>query len=174
MSEQDGAQSLTKQRRSRQIRKPNDAQATAVQRPTNDDREAWKHYWVKVQPEEWFRAWGYWRTEPEIDAERQKYLEGHRCIEPDIMQGIYSFRNIEPKLTRADVEWLLATHENERGPVDWSNEHEQKRVGLDLRGADLRQINLHNLPLNRVRFGLTADEWANTEITDVALRKQAA
>ena len=41
------------------------------------------------------------------------------------------------KLNRADVEWLLATHENGRGPVIWSDETQRERIGLDLRGADL-------------------------------------
>ncbi len=49
-----------------------------------------------------------WRTEPEIDTERQRYLAERRAIAPDIEQGIYPFRGI--KLSRADVEWLLATH----------------------------------------------------------------
>src|SRR2546429_693143 len=47
-----------------------------LQRPTTDDPNAWKTYWeTQAQP---------WRTEPEIDAERQKYLAERRNIEPDI------------------------------------------------------------------------------------------
>lgn len=52
-----------------------------------------------------------WRTEPEIDAERQTYLAERRSIMPDIKQGIYQLKYI--KLNRADVEWLLGTHEQE-------------------------------------------------------------
>ena len=118
--------------------------AIALQRPANDDTEAWKAYW-KTQGQEW-------RTEPEIDTERQKYLDERRSITPDIEQGIYPFKDI--RLSRADVEWLLATHENGRGPVDWSNENQRERTGLDLRGADLCQADLRNLPLACIQGGL--------------------
>lgn len=65
-----------------------------LKRPTTDDPEAWKAYWeAQGQP---------WRTEPEIDVERQKYLNERRAIIPDIKKGIYPFKNI--KLTRADME----------------------------------------------------------------------
>jgi Pentapeptide repeats (8 copies) len=42
---------------------------------------------------------------------------------------------------------LLATHENGRGPIDWSDESQRGRYGLDLRGADLRDAFLSYLPL---------------------------
>ena len=63
------------------------------------------------------------------------------------------------KLSRADVEWLLAAHENGRGPVIWNDESQRRRNGLDLRGADLRGENLSRLPLARVHGGLRFDEW---------------
>ncbi len=58
---------------------------------------------VRIQPqpfptsaEEWYRYWqakGFpWRTEPEIDEERQKYLAERRAIIPDIKKGIYPFK----------------------------------------------------------------------------------
>src|SRR5258706_9380189 len=126
---------------------------TLPQRSANDDYEGWQAHWkAQGQP---------WRTEPEIDAERQEYLEEQRIIQPDFIQCIYPFKDI--KLSRADIEWLLATHENGRGPIDWSDESQHKREGLDLRGADLREVNLHGLPLNGVLGGLTANEWANVE-----------
>src|SRR5438270_3314360 len=117
-------------------------------RPITDDSKEWIAYWkAKGQP---------WRTEPEIPSERQEELTQHRAIVPDIEKGIYPFKRV--KLNRADVEWLLATHENGRGPVDWSNGKEQDRQGLDLRGADLRQVNLRRLPLTRLYGGLPLDE----------------
>ncbi len=123
--------------------------ATTLQHPTTNNPEAWKAYWKKQgQP---------WRTESEIVAERQAFLVERRTIKPDIKQGIYPFKDI--KLSRADVEWLLATHENGRGPIDWSDEHQRKREGLDLRGADLSYIDLSNLPLARLCGGLTEIEW---------------
>jgi uncharacterized protein YjbI with pentapeptide repeats len=118
-------------------------QATTIHRPPTNNPEAWKAYWEKQgQP---------WRTEPEIDTERQKYLDERRAIVPDIKQGVYPFKDV--KLDRADVEWLLATHENGRGPVNWNDEKQRERKGLDLRGADLRSINLSRLPLARIYGG---------------------
>src|SRR5689334_16109002 len=97
-------------------------QVSTLQRPAADDPNAWKEYWTA-------KGWP-WRTEPEIDAERQKYLAERHAVIPNIEKGIYPFRDI--KLSRADVEWLLATHENGRGPVDWSDENQYSRSGLDL------------------------------------------
>jgi uncharacterized protein YjbI with pentapeptide repeats len=127
-------------------------QSTTLQRPTTDNPKAWKAYWLT-------QGW-YWRTEPEIDAERQKYLTERRDIMPDIEQGIYPFKNV--KLSRADVEWLLVTHEHGQGPVDWSDERQRGREGLDLRGANLCMIDLRQLPLARIRGGLDSDEWSDT------------
>src|SRR5258707_14459984 len=98
------------------------------QRPTrDDDRAGWKTYWAAVGMP--------WRTEPEIGEERQRYLAERRAVQPDIERGIYPFKGIEPRLTRADVEWLLATHENAamRGPVDPDDQRQEKRLGGDLR-----------------------------------------
>jgi hypothetical protein len=87
--------------------------AFTLQRPTTDDRQAWKAFWkAQGQP---------WRIESEIDTERQQYLTEFRSIKPDWERGIYPFKDI--KLNRADIEWLLATHENGRGPIDWSKEN---------------------------------------------------
>src|SRR6266487_5747871 len=117
-----------------------------------------------TSPEEWRQHWQSqgqpWRTEPEIDAKRQEELSQRRAIVPDIEKGIYPFKSM--KLSRADVEWLLATHENGRGPVDWSDEHQREREGLDLRAADLHGVNLRELPLARLRGGLTMFEWLTT------------
>src|SRR5258706_12608495 len=137
MSEQEDTEVSTKRRRSRQTHKQNTTQALNLACPANDDKEAWRAYWkTQGQP---------WRTESEIDAKRQKYLAGRRVIVTEFEKGIYPFKNI--KLSRADIEWLLATHENGRGYVDWSDESQRNRKGLDLRGADLRQVDLSELPL---------------------------
>ena len=123
----------------------------APSRPVDDDREGWKGYWtLQGQP---------WRTEPEIDEERQKFLAERRVITPDIEKSIYSFKDI--KLGRADVEWLLATHEHGHGPVLWNDPAQRSREGLDLRGADLRQADLRSLPLSRLRGGLTRHDWGH-------------
>ncbi len=123
--------------------KQDSTQAPASQRPTTSDPNAWKAYWNEQgQP---------WRAEPEIDTKRQEELAQHRALAPDIEKGIYPFKDM--KLSRADVEWLLATHENGSGPIDWNDESQRKRKGLDLRGADLRRLNLSGLPLARVYAG---------------------
>jgi len=124
---------------------------SSLQRPTTEDRNAWHTYWQKLGQS--------WRSEPEINTERQKYLAERLRIIPNIEQGMYPFKDI--KLSRADIEWLLATHEEGRGPIDWSDERQRERLGLDLRGADLRKADLNHLPLARIRAGLATREWWN-------------
>jgi uncharacterized protein YjbI with pentapeptide repeats len=123
------------------------------QRPKTDDRAEWKAYW---------QAQGMpWRTEPEIDEQRQVYLAGQQAKSPDREKGIYPCRDEHGgiKLDRADVEWLLATQEGGRGPIDWGDEGQRQREGLDLRGADVSGVVLSGLPLARLRGGLSAHEW---------------
>ncbi len=103
-----------------------------------------------------------WRREPEIDLERQKTLAAYRTQVPDVKKEIYPFQGV--KLSRADVEWLLVTHDNGTGPVDWDDRKQRQRKGLDLRGADLRQVNLCDLPLAQFSGGLTRDEWQRTTL----------
>jgi uncharacterized protein YjbI with pentapeptide repeats len=112
------------------------------QRPANDDIYAWSVIW---------RALGQpWRTEPEIDEEREKYLGERRNITTNFQRDIHPFSGV--KLDRADVEWLLATHENGRGPVDSRDESQRWRQGVDLRGADLSHAFLRFLPLGGTLF----------------------
>jgi uncharacterized protein YjbI with pentapeptide repeats len=122
----------------------------APAQPAPDDREGWKTYWKERQQP--------WRSEPEISAERQKYLAERRAAPPDVQQGIYPFRNI--KLGRADIEWLLQTHDNGHGPLNPENEEDIRQIisqkkGLDLRGADLSKADLHELPLAGILGGLS-------------------
>lgn len=125
------------------------------QRPTAENRDAWSAYWkTQDQP---------WRTEPEIAPERQAYLARLRTIEPNVAEGIYPFKHVEPKLSRADLEWLLATHENGRGPVVWSDECQRTREGIDLCGADLSYLDLRHLPLARLLGGLSLDQHPSKE-----------
>src|SRR5690349_18697889 len=117
-------------------------QAKAVQRPTNNDDWRWMLYWEQQEQP--------WRTDPEIDDERQKYLGDRRNIRMNAQLNIYPFGGI--KLGRADVEWLLATHENGCGPVDLRDEGQCERKGLDLRYADLDHADLLFLPLSGTDF----------------------
>src|SRR5258707_3194149 len=110
---------------------------------------------------EWRERWSAhgqpWRTEPEIAAERQRSLAERRAVVPNLARRAFPFSGMA--LTRADVEWLLATHEQGRGPVAWDEEGQRTREGLDLRGADLHGVDLSGLPLARLRGGLMEHEW---------------
>ncbi len=116
---------------------------TSAQQPPAGDRAAWRAWWSeRSQP---------WRQEPEVAADRAQFLAQRRGVAPNVGQGVYPFAG--QTLTRADVEWLLAAHDDNRGPIDWSDEAQRTREGLDLRGADLRRADLRGLPLARLRGG---------------------
>lgn len=124
---------------------------TAVQgSPAPEGYQSWPAYWEMQGM--------LWRTEPEIDEQRQRYLAERRPIVPDVVKGIYPFRDV--KLDRADVEWLLATHEHEggQGPVYLHDMNALFMRGLDLRGADLCAADLSNLPLTSLLGGITPNE----------------
>src|SRR2546426_11760263 len=99
--------------------------------PSNtSDSETWKAYWKEQgQP---------WRTEPTIDEERQQELLNYYKGVVDIERGMYPFKGV--RLSRADVEWLLAmegqrsAEESKRAGSDGKR---QKSFGLDVRGVDL-------------------------------------
>lgn len=103
-----------------------------------------------------------WRTEPDIDNERQHFLQQRLTLPPNVQQGIYPFKDV--RLTRADIEWLLITHQQGQGPIVWSEQVQQTREGLDLRGANLQHINLRQLPLACLRGGLTKEEWVTSTL----------
>src|SRR5690349_9495362 len=110
------------------------SQTTAGQeRPAPQAYNPWPDYWV---------AQGIpWRTEPEISDERQRYLAERRGVTADVEHDIYPFKDIT--LDRADVEWLLATHENDGivGPINPYDETQHNRQGLNLVGARLEDAN---------------------------------
>ncbi len=128
-----------------------------LQRPLLTDYDGWHMYWRDQNQG--------WRTEPEIDIERQTYLDSRRAIKPNVRQGIYPFKDV--KLSRSDVEWLLATHHNGRGPLFFEVPPEGPHMrGLDLRGADLRFADLHRLPLSGLRGGLSAAQWFDATLEE--------
>src|SRR6266480_3760349 len=114
-----------------------------------NDCDLWRDYWRNRNHP--------WRTEPEIDVKRQAMLNQYLTTIADSERGCYPFKDIGSKLSRADVEWLLASRVD--GNVDWSNVHQWECAGLDLRGADLRKVRLSGLPLTNMRGGLISDEW---------------
>jgi hypothetical protein len=54
-----------------------------------------------------------WRRETEIDDERKRFLAGKRATPADEEKNRFPYSGVT--LTRADVEWLLATH----GSGEW-------------------------------------------------------
>src|SRR5260370_8657492 len=110
---------------------------------------------------EWRERWSAhgqtWRTAPELAAERQRSRAERRAVVPNLARGVFPFSGMA--LSRADVEWLLATHEQGRGPVAWDEEGQRTREGLDVRGADRPGVDLSGLPLARLRGGLMEHEW---------------
>lgn len=119
-------------------------------RPTNGDRTHWQRYWAKRGLT--------WRWEPEISPTRQEDLAQWRSKIFDPIKHNFPFAGIE--LTRADIEWLLATHEDYQGPIGHHAAFKHEREGIDLRGAFIpSQTNLSQLPLTQVRCGLSFFEW---------------
>ena len=120
--------------------------------PSNtNDSETWKAYWKEQgQP---------WRTEPAIDEARQQRLLSYYQGVVDIERGMYPFKGV--RLSRADVEWLLAMEEQrsaELSPRGGKGGNQHKSFGLDLRGVDLSQVNLSDLPLMGLHTGLSLEE----------------
>jgi uncharacterized protein YjbI with pentapeptide repeats len=139
------------------VSEQNNGLVPTLQRPTTDDPEEWRAYWGQQgQP---------WRTEPEIDKKRQHYLDERRKIIPGGRRGVFPFKSI--KLNRADVEWLLATHGEGQGPINWKDEKQRGRTGIDLRGADLRGVDLSQLPMAGLLGGLRPGEDALVYYSDL-------
>jgi len=115
---------------------------------------SWSDYWTALGMP--------WRMEPPIDEARRQYLNACRDVRPNIKLGVYPFRDEAGgiALTRADVEWLLATHESDGivGPVDRGDPAQRKRTGLDLRGAIFTGEDLTSLPLARLQGGLVGHD----------------
>ncbi|MFL5702430.1 MAG: pentapeptide repeat-containing protein [Ktedonobacteraceae bacterium] len=121
----------------------------ALQGSANADCDLWRNYWrTRKQP---------WRTEPEIEAKRQVELDQYMATLPDIEQGRYPLKDIQ--LRRADIEWLLATHQSLQDSLDEHDRPQRMCDGPDLRGADLRRARLRFLPLSGMYGGLPGDEW---------------
>ncbi len=91
-----------------------------------------------------------WRTEPEIDEQRQKDLVKRRTLRTNSEQNLAPFK--DETLSRADVEWLLANHESEGvyGPVNLEDDRHGERTSIEISGANLVGVNLSHLPLTRI------------------------
>ena len=120
--------------------------------PSTDDPE-WQEY---LQSQKW-------RKEPEIPNERKLQLEEWKK-NADPQNWKYPFGG--KKLTRADIEYLLVTHNNGQGPVDWSCHEQRDWLGLDLRGADLQGLDLSYLPLTGLIGGLEQKIWVEATVEE--------
>lgn len=109
----------------------------SLPQPETDDHAAWSEYWHAIgQP---------WRTEPLISSERQAELEERRKVRPKAAARRFPFSGM--RLSRADVEWLLATHQSGRKPIDPDDLSQRRRHGIDLRMADVSGVDLSGLSL---------------------------
>src|SRR5438876_6592894 len=137
---------------------------SGLHHPAYNDNLGWKKYW---------KARGQsWRTEPEIDAQQQEYLTKRLKIEPNIETGVYPFKG--EKLDRADVEWLLSSHDNGNGLLEWQDESQGERKEVDLRGANLKDVDLSFLPLAKLIGGLMREdeEWPEANMEEQITRSQ--
>ncbi|MFL5624308.1 MAG: hypothetical protein ACJ788_01780 [Ktedonobacteraceae bacterium] len=66
-------------------------------RSTTEGRKRWQRYWQALGQK--------WRTEPEINKQRRRYLASLCDTSFNENQIFYPFQNVE--LSRGDVEWLL-------------------------------------------------------------------
>src|SRR5207244_9398049 len=100
-----------------------------------------------------------WRIEPAIDEDRQQQLVSNYQGGVDIERGMYPFKGV--RLSRADVEYLLAMEEQRSGelsPRGGTAGKQHKSFGLDLRGVELSDVHLRNLALMHLRAGLSLEE----------------
>jgi uncharacterized protein YjbI with pentapeptide repeats len=113
------------------------------------DAVTWQAFWKQQgQP---------WRSEPPIDEERQQLLASSLQVDADIEQGKYPFKGM--RLSRADVEWLLAAEEERSARQSTGGGHSREPPpGLDVRGANLSGVDLSGLPLMRLHAGLSLEE----------------
>src|SRR5215472_12710943 len=84
---------------------------------TYNPQTSWHNYWLQHHQS--------WRCEPMISAERQTFLRQCLALSADIAYGYFPFKDIS--LSRADIEWLLATHDQGRGPINWFGPLQQER-----------------------------------------------
>jgi hypothetical protein len=105
----------------------------APSHPSTDDPDAWLDHWSRLGQ--------LWRREPEIGADRQRFLA--QCCESSAGSVEHPpFKGI--KLDRADVEWLLATYS---ARIEDAGNGQR----FNLHGADLHGVNLESRGL---RFAL--------------------
>ena len=107
----------------------------------------------------WQRQGQSWRTMPEISQERQVQLTLLLEIVSDIRKNTFPFKGIEPKLTRADIEWMLSFSEIKQSTNEQNTSIPLNHKHLDLYGVDLHDVDLSFLPLSYVRFGPHMYEW---------------
>ncbi|HEY7848572.1 MAG TPA: pentapeptide repeat-containing protein, partial [Ktedonobacterales bacterium] len=93
-----------------------------------------------------------WKRMPPIDSARKDVLRGLLYPGHLYRKAPGPFAGDSIQLTRADIEWLLENLGYDeggiQGPIDWDQEDQRTRMGLDLRGAVLNELDLSDLPLD--------------------------
>jgi uncharacterized protein YjbI with pentapeptide repeats len=118
---------------------------STLPRPTADNREDWVAYW-KQQGQSW-------RSEPEIDLKRQGYLHKLLSVKQGTGEEMYPSTPLKGvDLTRADIEWLLAASVSQSELVDLRNANlrDLDLRGLPLKGVDLRSAHLEKSDLRGI------------------------
>jgi Pentapeptide repeats (8 copies) len=87
-------------------------------------------------------------TLPDHITEGEKYLAQLRTIVPLSKPGPYPFNDVT--LTRDQVVKLLALHQQLMQSVSQANGQQREQNGVNLSGANLREVDLRNLHLERV------------------------
>ena len=93
-------------------------------------------------------AW--WDGEELPSKSRRTWLAHRRKISPDIEKGIYPFGG--QILDRADVVWLLKTHNNGSGPVEWNPDREFSASEYSLVSANFGQVQRARAECNMGEF----------------------
>jgi Pentapeptide repeats (8 copies) len=128
-----------KTRETKRMGHGDNAQAAST-RPALNDSAGWVRYWTNTgQP---------WRKRPEITRPRETVLLDKMKIKSDALAGVYPFEGF--RLHREDVEWLIARFDDEGSRID-------------LRGSDLSNEDLSDLPLSNLLAGVSGADWRRVD-----------
>lgn len=131
-----------------------------LEMPLTSDGDSWKAYWLSVGQR--------WRTEPEIDQDRQNFLVCLLTTIPDDEPNMSPFLGVE--LTRADVEWLdanpLVDVKKLVEQLEELSKDKDKVKALDI--PELRR-KIHSLLANENRLDLRSADLRRVDFTGIRL-----
>jgi uncharacterized protein YjbI with pentapeptide repeats len=91
-----------------------------------------------------------------VDAERESFLLNCLSVEADLSQRLFPFKGV--RLERRDIEWLIAFQQGTVSQTEVPGSPRQASGFVDLRGADLRDVDLSRLNLKGMLGGLSDRE----------------